>query len=96
MKYLDMLPIHYDVLLIKNDTITKLKRSVFGPYLLLKIFQKMRMSEKCRNKHNNNNSNNPLTSRRTDGGKNSKSHRALDYKVLVPGAEMYQSSSSCP
>ena len=28
----------------------------------------MRMSEKCRNK--NNNSDNPLTSRRTDGGKN--------------------------
>ena len=27
----------------------------------------MRMSEKCRN---NNNSDNPLTSRRTDGGKN--------------------------
>ena len=33
----------------------------------------MRMSEKCRNnktKQNNNNSDNPLTSRRTDGGKN--------------------------
>ena len=29
----------------------------------------MRMSEKCRNKHNNN-SDNPLTSRRNDGGKN--------------------------
>ena len=29
------------------------------------------MSEKCRNnKHNNNNFDNPLTSRRTDGGKN--------------------------
>ena len=27
------------------------------------------MSEKCRNKHNNNNSDNPLISRRTDGGK---------------------------
>ena len=32
----------------------------------------MGMSEKCHNnKHNNNNSDNPLTSRRTDGGKNS-------------------------
>ena len=31
----------------------------------------MRMSEKCcSNKHNNNNSDNPLTSRRTNGGKN--------------------------
>ena len=31
----------------------------------------MRMSEKCRNnKHNNKNSDNPLTSRRTYGGKN--------------------------
>ena len=30
----------------------------------------MRMSEECRNKHNNNNSDNPLTSRRIDGGKN--------------------------
>ena len=32
----------------------------------------MRMSEKCRNKHNNNNNNsdNPLTSRRTNGVKN--------------------------
>ena len=32
----------------------------------------MRMSEKCRNnyKHNNNNSGNPLTSRRTNRGKN--------------------------
>ena len=32
----------------------------------------MRMSEKCcnNNKHNNNNPDNPLTSRRTDGGKN--------------------------
>ena len=33
----------------------------------------MRMTEKYRNKHNmhnNNNSDNPLTSRRTDGGKN--------------------------
>ena len=29
----------------------------------------MRMSEKCR-KHNKNNFDNPLTSRRTDGGKN--------------------------
>ena len=28
----------------------------------------MRMSEKCHNQYNNN-SNNPLTSRRTDGGK---------------------------
>ena len=34
----------------------------------------MRMSEKCRNnnknKHNDNNSDNPLTSRRTNGGVN--------------------------
>ena len=32
----------------------------------------MRMSERCRNNNNNNNNNsdNPLTSRRTDGGKN--------------------------
>ena len=31
----------------------------------------MKMSEKCRNnKHNSNNSDNPLTSRRTDGVKN--------------------------
>ena len=29
----------------------------------------MRMSEKCRYKYNNNNSDNPLTSRRTDGDK---------------------------
>ena len=34
---------------------TKLKRSVHGPYLLLKIFQKTRRSEKCRNSNNNNN-----------------------------------------
>ena len=33
------------------------------------------MSEKCRNKHNNS-SDNPLTSRRTDGGKNTASSRA--------------------
>ena len=33
-----------------------------------KIFQKMRMSEKCPN--NSNNSDNPLTSCPTDGGKN--------------------------
>ena len=53
------------------------------PLFPLKIFQKMRMSEKCR--HDNKNSDNrdyqssccrvkglinPLTSRRTDGGKN--------------------------
>ena len=30
----------------------------------------MRMSEKIRNKHNNNNSDNPLASRGTVGGKN--------------------------
>ena len=35
--------------------------------IYLKIFQKMRMSEKCRN--NNNNSDNPLTSRRNGGDK---------------------------
>ena len=35
----------------------------------LKIFQEMRMSEKCRNK-NKSNSGNPLTFHRTDGGKN--------------------------
>ena len=36
----------------------------------------MRMSEKCcnnNNNNNNNNSNNPLTSHRTDGGKNNAS-----------------------
>ena len=32
------------------------------------------MSEKCRNKHNNNNSDNPLTSRRTDGGNTTYRH----------------------
>ena len=31
----------------------------------------MRMSEKCRNNNNQSNSDNPLTSRRTDGGKKS-------------------------
>ena len=36
----------------------------------------MRMSEKCRNKHNNN-SDNPLTSRRTDGGKKPENSKAL-------------------
>ena len=30
------------------------------------------MSEKCRNNKHNNNSDNPLTSRRTDGGKDKK------------------------
>ena len=30
----------------------------------------MRMSEKCCDKHSNNNSDNPLTSRCIDGGKN--------------------------
>ena len=42
-----------------------------GQYLGLVYFkniQKKRMSEKCRN--NKHNSDNPLTSRRTDGGKN--------------------------
>ena len=42
--------------------ITKLKRSL--SLHTLTIFQKMRMSEKCQN----NISDNPLTSRRTDGG----------------------------
>ena len=38
------------------------------------------MSEKCRNnKHNNNNSDNPLTSRRTDGGKNNSKHSKNEY-----------------
>ena len=34
----------------------------------------MRTPEKCRNKHNNNNPDNPLTSHRTDRGKN---HRVI-------------------
>ena len=37
--------------------------------IYLKNLPKMRMSEKCRN-NKNNNSDNPLTSRRTNGGKN--------------------------
>ena len=37
----------------------------------------MRMSEKCRN--NNNNSNNPLTSRCTDGGKNCPAPQKVRY-----------------
>ena len=45
------------------------RSSVFGPNMLLKFFQNMRMSEKCRN---NNNSDYPLTSRRTGGGKKNK------------------------
>ena len=40
----------------------------------------MRMSEKCRN---NNNSNNPLTSRRTDGGNN------LGVDRIVKGIKQY-------
>ena len=53
----------------------------------LNIFQKIRMSEKCRN-----NSDNPLTSRRTDGGnkqfyllryKRSKSHQCCLLLFLV-------------
>ena len=41
------------------------------------------MSEKCHNnkiinKHNNNNSDNPLTSRRTDGGKNETTSRRTE------------------
>ena len=32
------------------------------------------MSEKCQNNKHNNNSDNPLTSRRTDGGKNTHTH----------------------
>ena len=51
-----------------NTAITKLQRSVrIWAYYTLKIFQKMRMSEKCLNR--NKNSGNPLTSRPTDGGK---------------------------
>ena len=46
--------------------IIKYKYKGIWALFTLKIFQKMRMSEKCRN----NNSDNPLTSRRTDGGKN--------------------------
>ena len=38
----------------------------------------MRMSEKCRN-----NSDNPLTSRRTDGGKNGNSQPHLHLLLLV-------------
>ena len=42
----------------------------------------MRMSEKCRNnKHNNNNSDNPLTSRRSDGGKNALQNHTFYCKV---------------
>ena len=37
----------------------------------------MRMSEKCRNKYNNN-SDNPLPSRRTDNGKNSMKWKELN------------------
>ena len=44
--------------------ITKLKRSVLG-LIYFKNLPKMRISEKC----HNNNSDNPLTSRHTDGGK---------------------------
>ena len=49
--------------------IIKLKKaSIWAAVFTLKIFPKMRMSEKClKNKHNNN-SDNPLTSRRSDGG----------------------------
>ena len=40
-------------------------------FFTLKILHKMRMSEKCRNNNKtyNDNSDNALTSRRTDGGK---------------------------
>ena len=41
----------------------------------------MRMSEKCRNnnnKHNNNKADNPLNSRRTDGGKKSRTDTFLN------------------
>ena len=52
----------------------------------------MRMSEKWRNYNNNNNSDNPLTSRRTDGGSNEIVHFltwsrqiwALDFLILFP------------
>ena len=42
----------------------------------------MRISEKCRNKkhNNNNNSDNPLTARRTDGGK--KNQRPMGIKLV--------------
>ena len=42
----------------------------------------MRMSEKCRNRNNINNSHNPLTSRHTDGGK--KTHlRARHLQMIM-------------
>ena len=52
-------------------TLLSSKISIWALFTL-KVFQKrVRMSEKCRdNNKRNNNSDKPLTSRRTDGGKN--------------------------
>ena len=52
----------------------------------LKIFEKLRMSEKCHNNNNNNNnnnnSNNPLALRHTNGGKNKHSDKVIIQKVI--------------
>ena len=58
-----------------SDTdISKIKVSVFGPIFNLKFFLKMRMSEKC---YNNNNPDNPLTSRNAGGKKAAEDHDRL-------------------
>ena len=62
----------------------------------------MRMSEKYRNsnKHDNNNSDNPLTSRRTDGGKNIYTYsdrcefETKNLSLAVAECAAYNSSSS--
>ena len=46
-------------------------KSQYLDLIYLKNVPKMRMSEKCCNNNKHNNSDNPLTSRRTEGGKNS-------------------------
>ena len=68
-----------------------------GQYLRLIYFQSLpKMGcQKCRNMHNNNsNSDNPLTSRRTDGGKNV--NQVIKLKNSVPFGKMDKCAPNIP
>ena len=55
----------------------------------------MRMSEKCRNNNYNNNSDNTLTSRRTDGGKNGDSFFGFIFNSTVCVCHISEMATDC-
>ena len=58
----------------------------------------MRMSEKCRNNKHNNSSDNTLTSRQTDGGKNLRFflHEWTDYLFIISAVTLYPQGTNDP